>query len=105
DPMRDTEDQETTKPGLPGIYLAQKPVPSPYIATPHPYRSPENPTFVVQTCDRLRDIAHRALGSEPRLAQIALRWRRWWQHTIAGIGKDPHALSPGTVLKAPPLTH
>src|SRR5699024_10922776 len=58
DPIRDTEDQETTKPGLPGIYLPQKPVPSPYIATPNPDRSPEEPTFVVQTGDSLWDIAH-----------------------------------------------
>src|SRR5699024_8751912 len=47
-PTRDTEDQETTKPGLPGIYLPRKPVPSPYIATPNPDRRPEQPTLVVQ---------------------------------------------------------
>lgn len=105
DPMRDTEDQETTKPGLPGIYLPQKPVPSPYIATPNPDRSPEEPTFVVQTGDSLWDIAHQELGSESTLPQIDLRWRQWWQHNIDVIGKDPHVLSPGTVLKAPPFTH
>lgn len=102
---RDTVDHETSTPGLPTTYLPQKPVPSPYIAAPNPDRTMEEPTLVVQTGDSLWDIAHQELGAESTLPEIDQRWRQWWQHNLEIIGDDPHALSPGSVLKAPPFTH
>lgn len=98
-------EQDTTRPGLTKTYTPKKPVPSPYIAAPNPDRSPEGPTLVIQTGDSLWDIAHQELGAGATLAEIDQRWRQWWQHNEDVIGKDPHDLSPGSILEAPPFTH
>lgn len=102
---RDRVNHEALTRGLPTTYSPEKPVPSPYIAAPNPDRSIEEPTLVVQTGDCLWDIAHQELGAETTLPQIDQRWRQWWQHNLEIIGENPHALSPGSVLKAPPFTH
>lgn len=104
-PAGNTVDQKASTPGLPDTYLPQKSVPSPYIAAPNPDRSVEDPTLVIQTGDSLWDIAHQELGADSTMRQIDQRWRQWWQHNLDLIGDDPHVLSPGTVLKAPPFTH
>lgn len=85
-------------------FTPQQPIPSPYIAAPQPTRNTEDPTVVVKTGDCLWDIAHHELGAEATLFQIDQRWRQWWDYNRAVIGEDPHVLSPGTVLKAPPFT-
>lgn len=89
---------------MPNRFLPQQPVPSPYIAAPQPTRNIEDPTVVVKTGDCLWDIAHHELGAEATLFQIDQRWRQWWEYNRTEIGEDPHVLSPGTVLKAPPFT-
>lgn len=85
-------------------FTPQQPIPSPYIAAPQPTRNTEDPTVVIKTGDCLWDIAHNELGADATLFQIDQRWRQWWEHNRAVIGEDPHVLSPGTVLKAPPFT-
>lgn len=102
---RDDVEQKSTQPDPTKAYLPQKPMPSPYIADPNPDRSHEGPTIVIQTGDSLWDIAHQELGADSTLPQIDQRWRQWWQYNSDLIGPDPHMLSPGTILEAPPFTH
>ncbi len=85
-------------------FSPRQPVPSPYIAAPNQARDTADPTLVVKSGDCLWDIAHQELGADATLFQIDQRWRQWWQHNREIIGDDPHALSPGSVLQAPPFT-
>lgn len=99
----DMADQQT-QPRPSERYVPQKPSPPPYIAAPNPERTTENPSVVVQSGDSLWDIAHQELGADATLTQIDQRWRQWWQHNHNVVGTDPHTLSPGMVLMAPPFT-
>lgn len=98
-------DHDTASPAPTESYVPEQPVQSPYITPLNPDRENEDPTHVVQRGDSLWDIAHQELGEHSPLSQIDQRWRQWWEHNRETLGDNPHALSPGTVLKAPPFTH
>lgn len=91
-------------PASPDAFLPEQPIPSPYIAAPNPNRATEDPTVVIHSGDSLWDIAHQELGTDATLTQIDDRWRQWWQHNVDIIGHNPHVLTPGTVLTAPPFS-
>lgn len=101
----DTTEPRAAQPETSETYVPEKPSPSPYIATPNPDRTTEAPSVVVQSGDSLWDLAHQELGADATLTQIDQRWRHWWEHNHDVIGDDPHTLSPGLVLVAPPFTH
>lgn len=102
-PVSETQSDRQRQPTR-NRFVPQQPMPSPYIAAPQPTRNTEDPTVVIKTGDCLWDIAHQELGAEATLFQIDQRWRQWWEYNRTQIGEDPHVLSPGTVLKAPPFT-
>ena len=85
-------------------FIPQQPVPSPSISAPNHSRSTDEPTVIIKTGDCLWDIAAHELGTDASLFEIDRRWRQWWDHNRDTIGEDPHTLSPGTVLSAPPFS-
>ncbi|HEY4577956.1 MAG TPA: hypothetical protein VIG67_08915, partial [Yaniella sp.] len=85
-------------------YIPQQPVPSPSISEPNHSRSTDEPTVIIKTGDCLWDIAAHELGTDASPFEIDRRWRQWWDHNRDTIGEDPHTLSPGTVLSAPPFS-
>lgn len=58
----------------------------------------------VRAGDCLWDIAAEELGPYATDLEIDRRWRQWYRHNADAIGADPDAISPGTVLHAPPLS-
>ncbi|GAA2030679.1 hypothetical protein GCM10009720_08650 [Yaniella flava] len=104
-PATDKSKEVSPNRGMPEVFVPQKPLPSPYIAAPNPDRHDADSSLVIKTGDSLWDIAHQELGAEATLTQIDQRWRQWWQHNHDVLGDDPHSITPGTVLNAPPFTH
>jgi nucleoid-associated protein YgaU len=57
--------------------------------------------IVVRRGDTLWDIAARALGPNPSVAEIAASWPRWHAANRSTIGPDPDLILPGQLLRPP----
>ncbi|MDO5634922.1 MAG: hypothetical protein Q4G34_08660 [Micrococcus sp.] len=84
-------------------WTPSSPAPTPPGAVQQPRLTTDAPTHTVRRGDCLWDIAGAELGPEATVIEIDLRWRRWYEHNQRRIGSDPHLLTPGTVLIAPPF--
>lgn len=90
--------------GAPPVELPAAP---PAVAPPSvPAEAAPHQTVVVRPGDTLWALAAQELAvrsdAAPRDAEVAQRWPAWWSANRDAVGDDPHHITPGQHLTAPP---